>query len=155
MTPVETLGRCPLFQDFTETGLRILASVAQERSLPEGAPIFVEGMLGDSLFVIRQGRVRLGLRGADGRDRGLATLAEGEHFGELSLVCPDVPRLASAVAATPVELLEIRQRDFARLQTQKPQACLKLVLAIAGTFGRRVLENRETLRGVLVPAARR
>lgn len=155
MTPVETLARCALFQDFTDTGIRILASVAQERSLPEGAPIFVEGMLGDSLFVVRRGRVRLGLRAADGRDRGLATLGEGEHFGELSLVCPDVPRLVSAVAATPVDLLEIRHRDFAKLQTQKPQACLKLVLAIAGTFGKRVSDNRETFRQWLVPAARR
>ena len=154
MTPVETLARCPLFRDFTDTGLRILASIAQERSVPEGAPIFVEGMLGESLFVIRRGRVQLGLRSADGRDRGLAALGEGDSFGELSLICPDVPRLVSAVARTPVDLLELRQRDFAKLQTQKPQACLKLVLAIAGTFGRRVAEGRETFRDLLAPVAR-
>lgn len=155
MTAVETLARCALFRDFTDTGLRILASIAGERSVPEGAPIFVEGMPGDCLLVIRQGQVRLSLRGADGRERALATLGPGEHFGELSLVCPDVPRLVTASAQTPVELLEIRQRDFARLQTQKPQACLKLILAVAGSFGRRVSENRETLRGLLAPAARR
>ncbi len=155
MTAVETLARCPLFRDFTDTGLRIVASIAQERSVPEGAPIFVEGMLGDSLFVVRSGRVAVGLRDPEGRPHVLASLGEGEHFGELSLVCPDVPRLVSAVAQTPVELLEIRQRDFAKLQTQKPQACLKLVLAIAGTFGRRLSDNREVLGGLLVPAARR
>jgi CRP/FNR family cyclic AMP-dependent transcriptional regulator len=155
MTPVETLARCPLFQDFTDTGLRIVASIVHERSLPEGAPIFVEGMLGDSLYVVRKGRVVLGIPGPDGKLRAPVSLGEGEAFGELSLVTPEVPRLVSAVAETPVELLEIRYRDFARLQTQKPQACLKLVLAIAGAFGKRLSGNRETFRDLLVPAARR
>lgn len=155
MTPVDTLARCPLFEDFTDTGLRILASIAHERSLPEAAPIFVEGMLGDSLFVVRRGRVALGLPDSDGKGRHLVSLGEGEAFGELSLVCPNVPRLVSARAETPVDLLEIRYHEFARLQTQKPQACLKLVLAIAGTFGKRLAESRDTFRELLVPAVRR
>lgn len=154
MTSLETLSHCPLFRDFTDTGLWIVASIAQERSVPENAPIFIEGTPGDSLFVVRRGRVRLGLRGPDGRDRRLASLGAGESFGELALVCPNAPRLVSAVAESPVELLEIRQHDFAKLQVEKPQACLKLVLAIASTFGRRVSEGRETFRDLLAPVAR-
>ena len=52
----------------------------------------------------------------------------------------------SAVAATQCEVIEINQRDFARLQPQKPQACLKLALAIAADVAAKVAENRELLR---------
>ena len=74
-----------------------------------------------------------------------ATVGPGEHLGELALLGQGV-RLVSAVAATPCEVLEITQRDFARLQPQKPQACLKLALAIAQDLAQRVAENRELLR---------
>jgi hypothetical protein len=55
-------------------------------------------------------------------------------------------RLVSAVAATACEVVEITQRDFVRLQPQKPQACLKLALAIASDLATKVTENRDTLR---------
>ena len=50
------------------------------------------------------------------------------------------------MAATACEVVEITQRDFVRLQPQKPQACLKLALAIAGDLAAKVTENRDALR---------
>lgn len=155
MTPHEILARCPLFRDFSETGLRIVASIATERRIPADTPIFEEGTPGDSLFVVRRGRVRIVLRGSDGQGRRIAGLGAGDSLGELALVCPDAPRLVSAVAETPVDVFEIGHRDFVRLQAEKPQACLKLVLAIAAAFGHRLSEGRETFRDLLVPVARR
>jgi hypothetical protein len=52
----------------------------------------------------------------------------------------------SAVAATPCQVLELTQRDFVRLQPQKPQACLKLALAIGADVAARASESRELLR---------
>ena len=52
-------------------------------------------------------------------------------------------RLVSAVAATACEVLEITQRDFVRLQPQKPQACLKLALAIAQDLAHGWRDNRD------------
>ena len=155
MNTAAHLGRSPLFRGFTETGLQILASIARERRLPPGTPIFREDMQADALYVVVEGSVRIGMTGADGREQTLAMLGEGEAFGELSLVTPGSERLVSATAQDGVVLLEILQRDFARLQTQKPQACLKLILNIAGEFGRKMAENRPLLRSLLLPAARR
>jgi hypothetical protein len=56
--------------------------------------------------------------------------------------------MVSAVAATPCEVVEITQRDYHRLQPQKPQACLKLALAIAADLAARVGESRELIRGL-------
>jgi CRP-like cAMP-binding protein len=144
VTVVEALQRAPLFKDFTETGLRIFSTIAVEKQVPAGAPLFVENMVGESLFIVKSGTVRITQKTAEG-DRELATAGPGEHLGELALLGKSV-RLVSAVAATACEVVEISQRDFVRLQPQKPQACLKLALAIAADLAQRVADSREQLR---------
>ena len=149
MTTAEVLQRSSLFREFSETGLAIFASIASERSVPAGAPIFAENMVGESLFIVKSGTVRLTRRDG-GADREVATVGPGSHLGELALLARTV-RLVSAVAATPCELVELGQRDFYRLQPQKPQACLKLSLAIAADLAQRLNENRDALRSLAEP----
>jgi CRP-like cAMP-binding protein len=78
-------------------------------------------------------------------ERELAIVGAGEHLGELALLSPSV-RLVAAVAATSCEVLEITHRAFVELQPQKPQACLKLAIAIAQDLARRAGESRDALR---------
>ncbi len=144
MTAVAALEKAPLFKDFTETGLKIFAAISLEKAIPAGTPIFVENMVGESLFIVKSGTVRITQRAGDG-ERELAVLGAGEHLGAVALLGKSV-RLVSAVAATACEVVEITQRDFVRLQPQKPQACLKLALAIAADLAAKVAENRDTLR---------
>ncbi len=144
MTVVEALQACALFKEFTETGLRIFAVIAVEKSVEAGTPLFAEGMAGESLFIVRSGQVRVTQKDGKG-ERELAVMGPGEHLGALGLLARTT-RLVSAVAATPCELIELAGRDFARLQPQKPQACLKLALAIAADLAGRAGENRDMLR---------
>jgi CRP-like cAMP-binding protein len=149
MTMVEVLQKSSLFREFSETGLKIFAAIATEKSIPAGAPLFAENMVGESMFIVKSGTVRITSRDA-GNDRALAILGAGEHLGELALLARSV-RLVSAVAETPCELVEIAQRDFYRLQPQKPQACLKLALAIAADLARKMAEGRDALRSLAEP----
>ncbi len=144
MTALEALEKAQLFREFTETGLKIFASIALEKVVPPGTPLFVENMVGESLFIVKSGTVRITQKAGEG-ERELAVLGAGEHLGELALLAKSV-RLVTAVAATHCEVLEITQRDFARLQPQKPQACLKLALAIAQDLAQRAAASREALR---------
>ncbi len=144
MNVIEALQACSLFKEFTETGIRIFAAIAVEKTVEAGAPIFAEGMAGESLFILAAGQVRITQKEARG-ERELAVLGPGEHLGALGLLTKST-RLVSAVAVGPCELVELTQRDFARLQPQMPQACLKLSLAIAAEVAGRAAENRELLR---------
>jgi CRP/FNR family cyclic AMP-dependent transcriptional regulator len=146
MTPADVLRKCTLFRDFSETGINIFATVASEKSVPAGAPIFAENMVGESMFIVKSGSVRIAIREGQA-ERTLAVLGPGEHVGELALLVRSV-RLVSAVAESPCELVELAQRDFYRLQPQKPQACLKLALAIAADLARKLAEGREELRSL-------
>jgi CRP-like cAMP-binding protein len=146
MTALEALAKAPLFREFTETGLKIFASIAVEKAIPAGSPLFVENMVGESLFIVKAGSVRITQKTAEG-EKELGTLGPGDHVGQLALLGKGV-RLVSAVAATPCEVIEIGQRDFAKLQPQKPQACLKLALAIAADLAQRIAESRDLLQGI-------
>lgn len=147
MTTVEALQSCSLFKEFTETGLKIFASIATEKAVPAGSPLFAESMVGDSLFIVKSGQVRLTIRDG-GQERELAVLGPGEHVGALALLAKSV-RLVSAVAASACEVVEIAQRDYYRLQPQKPQACLKLALAIALDLAQQSNDNRDALRSLV------
>jgi len=151
MTPEEimaALGAAPVFQGFTETGLRIFATIASEKRISGGSPLFVEGMVGESLFVVVEGSVRLSQRRAEGGEREAGSCGPGDQLGELAVLAPSV-RLVSAVAEGDCRVLEITQRDFLRLSPQKPQACLKLATAIAALLARRAADARELLRDAL------
>ncbi len=144
MTVVEALQRCALLKDFSETGLKILATIAVEKNVPSGTPLFVENMVGESMFIVKSGTVRIMQRDGPG-ERELGVVGAGEHLGAIALLGRSV-RLVSAVAASPCEVLELSQRDFVRLQPQKPQACLKLAVAIAADLAAKVVETREAVR---------
>jgi CRP-like cAMP-binding protein len=144
MSALETLQKASLFREFTETGLKIFAAIAVEKAIPAGTPLFAENMVGESLFIVKSGTVKLTQKTADG-ERELGVVGPGEHLGELALLAKSV-RLVSAVAQTPCEVLELSQRDFVRLQPQKPQACLKLAIAIAQDLAHRAAETRDAMR---------
>jgi CRP-like cAMP-binding protein len=144
MTTLQALQASALFREFTDTGLRIFAEIAHPKLIPAGSPIFVENMVGESIFIVKSGTVRLTQRTAEG-ERELAVLGPGEHLGELGVLAKSV-RLVTAVAATPCEVLEITHREFFKKATEKPAACLKLALAIAADLAQRVGDSRELLR---------
>ncbi len=144
MTSPDVLEKNALFKGFTEIGLKLFAALGEEKSFPAGAPLFVENMVGESLFIVKSGAVRLSQR-VDGVEKELAVVGPGEHLGSLALLARTV-RLVSAVAATPCEVVELTHRDFVRLQPEKPQACLKLALSIAADLAARMAESRDALQ---------
>lgn len=141
------LKASPLLRGFTDDGVKIIQAATTTRTAQAGAPIFVEQMQGDSLFIIASGSVELYLsRG--GSDRVLTTLTAPEHFGEISLLHPG-PRRVSVRATTTTELLEIARRDFLNLQKQRPQACMKLMLNIIDRFSERASAAAPLMHRVL------
>ncbi|MHB1843202.1 MAG: cyclic nucleotide-binding domain-containing protein [Deltaproteobacteria bacterium] len=145
------LSGCELFKGFSETGLAILATIAAERAVRTGTPLFVEGMASDAMYVVKRGSVHLTLKRANGQEAPLGTLGAGEALGQMALLQASGTRLVSAVASADTLVLELRARDFQRLQAQKPQACLKLMLAIAAQVGQAISASRELLLDALLP----
>jgi CRP/FNR family transcriptional regulator, cyclic AMP receptor protein len=143
------LKSCSLFVGFQEAGLLILAKLFNARTIQAGSPIFVENMMAESMFVIKVGIVRLCVKDTHGQDQVLEKLTAGESFGEMSLVFGG-HRLVSAIAETDCQLLELSRRDFVKLQKQKPQLFLKLMLAIVGQLGKKLRESSDIIKSLLL-----
>jgi CRP-like cAMP-binding protein len=147
-TAADILRACPLFKGFTDVGVDAFAGVVRTRSFPRGTPLFVENMLGDSLFILGQGTVRLSARSSAGEDVLLGELGPGDYLGEVSLL-KEGPRMCTATAFTDVDVVELRQADFQKLLAQKPQACVKLLMRVVSHFGDKVRDNREALKSLV------
>ncbi len=147
MTAAEALRACGLLSGFTDTGIQILAGICTSRSYPAGALLFAESMMSDSMIIVGEGHVALSTKGERG-DLPLGELGPGDWLGELSLINPG-QRMCSASATAPVTAFEIRQADFQKLVATKPQACMKLMMAICTQFGMKVMANKDALRSLV------
>ncbi|MGQ0551321.1 MAG: cyclic nucleotide-binding domain-containing protein [Armatimonadota bacterium] len=90
-------------------------------SLPRGATIVREGEPAENFYVIAQGEVAVTRAGPEGKPIDVARLGPGEYFGEIGLL-REMRRTATVTAATPVELLVLDQKGFARLVADSREA---------------------------------
>ena len=89
--------RAPLFAALDDDAAGRLMQSMTQRHLERGDVLFHEGDQGDRLYVIGEGKIKLGRRSSDGRENLVAILGPGEMFGELSLFDPG-PRTATATS---------------------------------------------------------
>lgn len=145
MAVLDALKTSALFKGFTDTGLQIFATIATPRTFPRGTPLFVEGMVGDSLFIIALGQVKVAAKNTGGEDVTLGELGPGEHVGDLALLHQG-SRMSTATAVSDVTAIELRHADFQKLLAQKPQACLKLILTLSQGLAQRVRDAGPLLK---------
>ncbi len=128
--PVDGLGRSPLFAGLAPEHQQELRSQMAEVRLARGQALFREGDPGDRLYVVLQGKVKLGRHAADGRENLLAVMGPGEMFGELSLFDPG-PRTATASAITETTLRGLGHTDLQPWLTEHPEVAAQLLAALA------------------------
>lgn len=130
MNNIEFLATVPLFKSLDGAELARFAELVREKSYPKGSVILFEDDPGDSLFLVRDGRVKVVLVAEDGREVILGLLGVGEHFGELSLI-DDQPRSAHVIAMEESTLLVLRRDDFRRRVEASPQVAWSLLAELS------------------------
>jgi len=78
-----------------------------------GENIFQEGDVGDYLYIVVKGEVDV-IRKSDHEEKTVATLKEGEYFGEMALL-NEKQRNATVRCKTPVDVLALKKQDFGAL----------------------------------------
>jgi CRP/FNR family transcriptional regulator, cyclic AMP receptor protein len=112
----------PLFAHLPQEELDHLLGdeFSQERHYPQDAVILNEGEVGDSIFLIGSGAVRVTLRGTGGPVTLLAILEAGDIFGEMA-VLEHTPRSATVSAKEECVLLEIAGERIRALLDTHPR----------------------------------
>jgi len=126
MNIADFLATVPLFRSLDPAELQHFADLVRDKSFPKGSVILFEHDPGDSLLVVRAGRVKVVLLSEDGREVILAILGVGEHVGELSLI-DDQPRSAHVIAMDDCSLLVLRREDFKKRVEANPTVAWSLL----------------------------
>jgi CRP-like cAMP-binding protein/sugar phosphate permease len=117
--PGAAVARAATIADFDRLAMRLPALALLEerrraafldkatvREAPAGATIVTQGEAGSSAFFVLDGQVVAGTPAEDGSYRSLATMREGDFFGEIAALTGS-RRTANVVADQPTTLLEV------------------------------------------------
>ena len=124
------LANTPLFAALDDDAAAALRSCMNETKVARGRTLFNEGDPGDKLYVVTEGKIKLGRTAADGRENLLAILGPGEMFGELSLFDPG-PRTATATAVTDTSVLGLGHDELEPWLTGRHEVAAQLLGALA------------------------
>lgn len=91
----------------------------------DGDSIFEENSVGREMYIILTGRVKV-IKEKEGVETTLATLEEGDFFGEMSLF-DNNPRSATVKAMGNVKLLEINQKNFLKKISRDPSLAFRML----------------------------
>ena len=131
MTPEEeVVRRAPLFTALDEATAVSLRASMDSVKIAKGSILFKEGDGGEHLYVIVDGKLKLGTSSGDGRENLLSILGPGEMFGELSLFDPG-PRTSTATAVTDAKLLSLSHEKVIPWLKQNPEVSLQLLTRLS------------------------
>ena len=137
---IDVVRQSPLFAALNDDAAVALMGSMTASRLERGDVLFREGDPGERLYVISEGKIKLGLTSVDGRENLLAILGPGEMFGELSLFDPG-PRASTATAVAETQLIALGHEDLTSFLSGRPAVASAMLAALA----RRLRHTNETL----------
>lgn len=142
----EIFRKIPLFSELNDSELDAIMALASANNVPKKSIVVQEGELGNALYVILNGSVKISYYAPDGREVVLSLLQQGSIFGEMSLLDKQ-PRSATVSTLEDSRLAQIRHCDFERLLLSQPRITLKLLTEVVSRLRRTsmVLERISTM----------
>ncbi len=105
----------------------------------DGDTIFEENSIGKEMYIILTGNAKV-IKKKGGMETILATLEEGDFFGEMSLF-DNNPRSATVKALGDVKVLEINQKNFLKKISRDPSLAFRML----EKMGQRIRKSDEII----------
>lgn len=123
---IRLLSMVDIFEPLSREEIEAINWKRLETSVKRGETFFMPMDLGETLFILKRGRVRLFKKNPEGREFTLAVLESGTVFGEMSITGQRL-RNAYAQAIEPSDVAAMCRADVERLILEKPRVGLQLV----------------------------
>ena len=108
MDTIKVLKKVPLFYDFDTEDMDKLVPLFKEEIFPTDAFIITEGAVGDSMYILISGSVRILKKVNDSEEMVINNLYGETYFGELALI-DNLPRSASVVTNETTKILRLKK----------------------------------------------
>ena len=144
---ISLLKNIPIFSQFKYLDLSKFSKILHERIYAKGEVIFNEGEMGESLFIVKSGKVKIVSSVDRGKQRSVTVLEDGSFFGEVSLV-DNAPRSAAAIAEEETEALVLFRADLLSLMDRNPRLAAFFLLHLSMIIGQRLRANNDELNKI-------
>jgi CRP/FNR family transcriptional regulator, cyclic AMP receptor protein len=121
-----SLHAIPIFAELPDQTLERIATLLTEVSVPAGHVLMQQGQAGSGLLIVEEGTVAVTRPG-----KPVFEVGAGEFLGELALLTDAGVHTARVQARSPVRMLALSRRDFARLLEEEPRIAAVMLPALA------------------------
>jgi CRP-like cAMP-binding protein len=150
---IAVLRRLSIFGALSTSALEFLSERLESVNVPAGEAFFAEAELGDSVFVLEEGRAEV-VKSRPGQDVVLATIEPGACFGEIALlaICP---RTATVRALTDCRALRLSNRVLFELYERDLEQFTLVQMNLGREVARRLSALDELVCEIADEAGRR
>ena len=121
------LKKIAIFSDLDDKALQSILDIIILKKYEKNEFLCYSGHEGNSLFIIKKGKVKIIVSSDTGKENIVSTLSEGDFFGEMALFDEHSSRSASIQAIENVEAYIIYKEDFFLILKNNFDIVLKLL----------------------------
>ena len=132
---LEALRSVPLFASLDDDAARDLRSLLSDKTVPQNTRLFRQGDKGDAMYLIESGRVRISIRDEEDAEVILAELAQGDFFGEMSII-DGRQRSADAKVIEDARFAILSRESFLSFVRTNPDVALEMLSALTDRLRR-------------------
>ena len=141
---IAALGKVDLFSGIRPEGLERIAAICSEQSFRVGDVVFREGDVGDKLFLILDGKVRISREVSGMGEEALAVLGPGQAFGEMALI-DEFPRSADARVHERCRLLVLTKEQLEDLLLLEKDLAYEILWNFVRILSARLRETNDKM----------
>ena len=146
---IHELRKVDFLRDLDDESLKMLMPSVQVHQFGRGELLMRQGDPGETMYIIRHGKVEVLAHSKDGtdrQDRHLATLTSSQVIGEAALLTGE-PRTATGRALTDVEVIELTRDGFIHLFKRNPNTAKATSEIVSTRLTERQAALAETIEG--------
>ncbi len=128
---IDDLRQVPLFESLDDETAGEMCKLLETLDCEARKVLFRAGDVGDAMYIIERGKVRISVQATDGRELTLTELGRGEFFGEMALLLDGQRRSANAVVAEEARLAVLSREHFLSFMRRNPNVALEMLTALA------------------------
>lgn len=131
-------AKVPIFSNLAQEQLAMITKLITRRKYKKGQVVFWEGDLSDRFVIVHEGKIKTFKYTREGKEQILYILAEGDFFGDLSLLKKGVFQ-SNGEALEDVSVCTIAKDDFDKILKENPEIALRVLESVHDRLER--LEN--------------
>ena len=132
---LEALRSVPLFASLDDQAATELRRLLSDKIVSSNTRLFRQGDKGDAMYLIESGRVRISIRDEDDHELTLAELAQGDFFGEMSII-DGRQRSADASVIEDARFAILSRDAFLSFVRTNPDVALEMLSALTDRLRR-------------------